>query len=245
MTAKFLKDEYFKQIGKDIYLYNGCNLDMAIYKYMDIFALFDIMAGNFRVRLKKEFSDYHEQGYMKDPYFQSCSEKELKDPFRKYEWEKKKLSVKIPTSCFTSNNVEIHAMWKAFTFGYTGVRVSTTIGQFINSLRFTGYSLYIGPIKYVQKIVWKYDVTEFIFSKNECYYPEKEVRIYFIPNDGQFGDENICLNISSTNLFSEILLSPFLPKILRGTVKNNLEVLYPLLKDKIHYSKIWETTFNH
>lgn len=219
---EFLRNtKQFDEIAPNVFRWrkSGLNLSTRIYKYIDLSALIDIGKGNFRVQQRRNFSDRYESNISlrREYYSENDEENCKKADERALNEYMKKLSAELPTSCFTKRSGELHAMWKAFTSGYTGVRIASTIGQVVESMRSSDYNLYIGTMKY-EKVVWRYDALRDMFSKDLCYSPEKELRIYFVPKNGSLEKETfdsngvINLNVDSGKFITEITLSPFIPR---------------------------------
>lgn len=244
------KDQYSK-LAPDIYCLKSetLNLYTKIYKYIDLSALIDIMNGEFRVKLREDFSDCRENGELPLanlekmlPAGQSPTKQDYKR-WRKSEDIRNSVG-KIPTSCFTLNENELYAMWKAFTTGYTGLRIGSTIDKFIESIDTEGkFEVYIGAIHYDYIDTGCQNFTNYIFAKNRCYQIEKEVRAYFIPKiyNSSHNPSRPILKIEGRKLISEIRLSPFLPKGMKNFIIGNLKNSYPELATQIRSSEILET----
>ena len=224
-------------------------VDVPIYKYIDLSALMDIADGNYMVKRRKEFSDLTEQGRLANPFSErllpcGCPVTQL-DLNRGRELEKRrKLSAKILTSCFTLESDELYVMWKSYTIGYTGVRIKTTIHQFLDTINIAGYELYVGKIGYSTRNVGAIDFTAYMFNKNIGYKTEKELRIYFIPKilgpgETTASDSHVIIKVDNIKFISEILLSPFIPSKLKGDAISYLKNKFSEIK--ISHSRILET----
>lgn len=227
----YVKDKkLFEEIAPNVYglKRNGINFSTRIYKYIDLSALIDIGNGNFKVQRRMDFSDRHEStvGMLREFYSENDDENYKKSDERNLNEILKKQSAEFLTTCFTKRSSELHAMWKAFTSGYTGVRISTTIGQIVESMKLDGYNLYIGTVKY-EKVVWGYDVVRDMFTKNPCYSPEKELRIYILPKNGELPKEAVNLKVDSEKLITGITLSPFIPQPIHIPIRNMLSKRFP------------------
>lgn len=189
---------------------------------MDLSALFGVMEGHFRISRRKDYSDICEHGVVT----LRCAEFLLPagDPItendrrRWAEYEEfRKATGNLLCSCFTTTSAEMHSMWLSFTSGYTGVRIQTTVGAFAESLKDSGFKLFIGPMNYYDVEIGAIDRTKYIFAKNKCYEPESELRIYFQPKENlKYGSynqfENVYLSVDGCKLVQSVLLSPFIPR---------------------------------
>lgn len=242
--------ERYDEIADGVFVLkdSGITFDTKIYKYMDLSALFGIMEGHFRVSRRKDYSDIYEHGVVT----LRCAEFLLPagDPItendrkRRAEYEKfRKAAANLLCSCFTTTSAELHSMWLSFTSGYTGVRIQTTVGAFAESLKDSGFKLFIATMNYYEVEIGAIDRTRYIFAKNKCYEPESELRIYFQPEENlncggynQF-DQNIYLSVDGCKLVQSVLLSPFIPPSFgfKGWILESIRSKFPY---KISYSSI-------
>lgn len=249
MESLTIKKECFDEIAKDIFVKKGQSIDRhtPLYKYIDILALADIINnGNYTVVQRKTFSDRRESGELSNPGIECMlpegqhARDEDKGRWMKYR-EIRCLSGDLFTSCFTYEKKELHAMWVAFTSGYNGVRIATTIGDFIESLDTSEYEVYIGKMVYSNMDLGLPNFERYIFTKNECYEIEKEIRMYFVPKKPLKSDDGqITLKVKDTKFISEVLLSPFIPRKIKGFPYTSIRQVLPAISDKIHPSHILE-----
>ena len=241
--------ERFKQIAPDVYCLkdDGINKKTFLYKYVDLLALADIVKnGNFKVNLRRDFSDRREHGELKNPFVETLLPvgKDATPEDRK-RWEEYKemrwACGFLPTSCFTREADELYAMWAAYTTGYTGVHITMTVGDFIDSISKSDYEIFIGNVEYLKKDVGLPDLVRYIFAKNACYIPENELRMYFIPKGLALSDDKgITIKIDGMKAISEIVLSPFIPQSLKGCM---IKTVREIINDKnivIRHSEILE-----
>lgn len=256
MEPIFIDKNDFYELGPDIYCLNGWEItgETKLYKYVDLSALIDILNGNFKVALRKSFSDRQEKGELENPFCEHMlvagykATKEDSDRFQKYQ-ELREQAGELPTSCFTANDMELHAMWKSFTTSYTGVRITTKIADFIQSLLSADnelqlkYDIFIGPVNYAKCCLGLagMEYTTYLFNKNPCYQPENEVRIYFVPKSPKANTNKLNLSIKGEKFIYQLTLSPFLPPIMKQWLKNTLEKSFPQLAGKIQFSSIRES----
>lgn len=251
MKSVTIRKECFDEIAKDIFIKKGQGIDKhtPLYKYIDILALADIiLKGNYSVVQRKKFSDRRESGELSNPGIECMlpaeqhARDEDKERWNKYR-EIRLLSGNLFTTCFTSEKKELHAMWVAFTSGYTGVRIATTIGDFIESIDTSDYEVYIGKMIYPNIDIGLPNLERYLFAKNECYEIEKEIRMYFIPKDSAaYSEDKITLKVKDAKFISEALLSPFIPCKMKGFLYTSIRQVLPTISDKIHHSGILENT---
>lgn len=241
----FFDKSRFRELRSNVYSYNDVNEDVKLYKYIDFSALADIMDGNYLVKRRKFFSDRHECGEVDNPFSEHLlpfGQKATYADIKRWDGLKQKrlLSGEIPTSCFTLESEEMFHFWKSFTQTYTGVRISTTLGSFLDALDFSGFELYIGRVNYSNIDISAYDMTKYLFSKKLWYKPETEFRIYFIPKEKMdFRGENMKIYVKS-EFISEIVLSPFIPQKLRIPILNFLRSFNNPIDCKVRHSFIKE-----
>lgn len=222
----------FKEVAPHVFILNDNKIDKStqIYKYIDLLALGEIVTKKiYRVCQRKKFSDLRERGELSNPFIEgmmTCGKsitEEDKKRWKEYQ-EIRRLSGNLYASCFTLEKNELHAMWTAFTTGYTGVRIATTIGDFIENIDTEGYEVYIGNSIYSSIDRGLPNFERYIFAKNKCYEIEKELRMYFIPKDGaDYNEEEITLNVKNSKFISEILLSPFIRRDMKVFMLQSLK----------------------
>lgn len=216
-----------------------------LYKYIDLSALVDIIDGNFLVRLRKFFSDRHERGELDNPFIERqlpVGQKETDADAKRWNDLKQKriLSGNIPTSCFTLESEEMYHFWKSYTHGYTGIRIATTLGKFLDALDFSGFELYVGKIHYSKKDISAYNLAKYLFNKKLWYKSEAELRIYFIPKtETVIRYEDVKIEIKK-EFISEIVLSPFIPQKLKGFAFKHIKSANDLKNCEINHSSIKE-----
>lgn len=240
----------FRPIAKGVYCLNQDDIDLntIIYKYIDLSALIDMLNGNYRVKLRRDFKDQSEHGKLENPFIEHLHRvgysATKKDRQRLKELEERRGNSKyLMASCFTYNTKELHALWNLFTEGSTGIRIKTTIGKFINCLQFDGYEIFIGRMNYVGINWGAHNYTKYLFTKNECYEPEQEVRFYFVPKNLQckVEDEPHVFPITDCkDMISEIVLSPFIPHIEKGKAIQSMKNLFSELGNGVRHSIIME-----
>lgn len=246
MQNIFFDKTRFKELRSDVYVLGDVTEDTKLYKYIDLSALVDIMDGNFLVRLRKNFSDRHERGELDNPFIECMLPvgQEMSGAYNKI-WDdvkqKRILSGDIPTSCFTLEPEEMYHMWKLYTQNYTGLRIETTLGKFLDALDFSGFELFVGKMSYSKMDIPAYDLVGYLFCKKLWYKPETEFRFYFISKEEtDFRGQNIKIDIKK-EFITEIVLSPFIPQKLKGSAFKHIKLAYDINKCEIRHSSIKET----
>lgn len=230
MQNIFFDKTRFKELRSDVYVLGDVTEDTKLYKYIDLSALVDIMDGNFLVRLRKNFSDRHERGELDNPFIECMLPvgQKMSGAYNKI-WDdvkqKRILSGDIPTSYFTLESEEMYHMWKLYTQNYTGLRIETTLGKFLDALDFSGFEIFVGKMSYSPKDIPAYDLVGYLFCKKLWYKPETEFRVYFIPKGIAKIDDSITVGIKG-EWISEIRLSPFIPRNLKGKMLRTLKSYY-------------------
>lgn len=126
--------------------------------------------------------------------------------------------VDCPISCWTKTERESYLMWKSYA-GETGVRIKSSIHNFIASLqldlRKEGVDkVYYGSMSYCKDLLPSDDEEHQMFSKDEVYADEDELRFYFKLSDdsNKKGATHRLIPVEPKVMIDEILLSPFLCK---------------------------------
>lgn len=203
----------FNKVSDNKYIGTELDLNTKIYRYTDLKEIFSMLKeGKFRLSKRKTYSDRWELG---DDDLQSMDKMltvgAVYDP-QKSENNKKyrRELAELLSTCFTLNDDENYCMWKSFAPAETGVRYSSTIGNFLNGIDTGGYEVYADAMYYT-----KFDVgvnnPRFLFTKNNCYSTEQEIRLYFIKEDGKKADDDhVFVDMNETPVIQDILLSPFI-----------------------------------
>lgn len=245
-----------KEIRKDVFLYGDDSdkiLDTKICRYMNFKHLVPILKGRLYVPMKKKFSDLHESGHHYNEFIYRL--KPVEDSLEKYEKifeaekEKRVGSQYWLTLCFTTDVREDYFFWRTYTNEKCGVRITTTIQQFLDSLSFDDYELFIGKMKYFGYECPSHNVNQYAFWKTDSYKNESELRIYFQPKQQDLIEEHsemaaakdhVTFRIDAENMVTEIILSPFFPKELRGYVSEMINTKFSNYKKITYWSRIME-----
>ena len=126
--------------------------------------------------------------------------------------------VDCPISCWTKTERESYLMWKSYA-GETGVRIKSSIHNLIASLQLDlekdgADKLYCGFMHYCENLLPSNDEEKQMFSKDEVYKDEDEIRFYFILSDdsNRKNTTHRLIPIDPNVMIDEIRLSPFLCK---------------------------------
>lgn len=126
--------------------------------------------------------------------------------------------VDCPISCWTKTERESYLMWKSYA-GDTGVRIKSSIHNLVASLQLVlekdgNNKVCCGSMNYCQNFLPSNDEEHQMFSKDEVYSDEDELRFYFILSDdsNRKCTTHRLIPIDPNVLIDEILLSPFLCK---------------------------------
>lgn len=238
------KDCFVEENG--IYIMKDSDLDMhtPIFKYLTDEALEGIIAGKFLIRQRKSFSDLHESGVLDNPFSEVLCPIEMKAPqsLIKYWEDVKERRIKsgnLHASCFTMDSDEKTFFWNMY--GDKGVRLETTIGDFIDGIDHAEIDIYIGEIKYSSIEGGVPDYTTYLFLKKNPYVAEQEVRMYFIPkNENLCNTTEIFLDVNISKMLKGIIISPYHTPKEKGKYMRELKGRFPQIANNICHSKIKE-----
>ncbi len=253
LTIDSFKDEDYVRLMDKIYVHKSIDLKKKIYHYLPLEYLLPILENNkFRISNRKNFTDLSEKGQKYDPHkcFRLCYSSPDKDEREINSKRENELSKKIETSynicvsCWTYDThivekfdkqvEEDFLMWKAYTGSVTGVRIETTIEDFLNSIKETPCDIVVRNVEY-KKESFTNTVEESIFNKTIYYSKEQELRICALC----LGDK-LYLDIDVTKMIHAICLSPFISNTYADFIKKSLENKFEILKGKVFKSKLLE-----
>lgn len=259
MSSPKLDKSEFTNIGPNIYLMKGISEDTPLVRYID-FDVFTILLNNKQmyVNRRKSFSDMNEQGqpgnYMRflevvyppeDIDAQNRNRKHSESKYKE-DYENRKSIANWLTVCFTENTTENYFFWKVYTHHRFGVRISSTIKRFCDSIvQNNNYEIFIGRIKYGQvcnELCLNSNINSYAFAKTTPYQDEREIRVYFYPKEEPITNNpsnGIWIEINPDTLIESVILSPFMLTSFRNEItkqceRSNLKVL----KSKIIETKI-------
>ena len=234
------------------YLYPNFDPSTRIFQYMDFDYFLNLVENNqYFMSYKKEFKDKRESfAFSKHmipiyPVGANISEEQKKQDGEKFreKLETHEDSTFWPTSCWTLQSTESFLMWKAYT-SKMGVRVETTINDFVLALNAPTYEVVCGRMSY-EGFHFQQKIEDSLYSKERYYADEREFRFYF--KDAENITENEkkeieakhgeLVGMNSKILIKGVTLSPFIHKKAATILKKWLEE-NKNLTGKVELSKI-------
>lgn len=203
------------------YLLNDGPTDRAICQYMRLDYLIQLLETNkLYAKRRRENDDANEGYYKKHLEFRLTIANG--NNVSNTESPKRSLSyrdiVDCPISCWTKTERESYLMWKSYA-GEIGVRIKSSIHNFIASLQLDlgkeGVdTVYYGSMNYCENLSPSDDEEHQMFSKDEVYSDEDELRFYFKLSDdsNKKGTTHRLVPVDPKVMIDEILISPFLCK---------------------------------
>lgn len=125
-------------------------------------------------------------------------------------------------------------MWKAYTWGITGVRIETTIDVFLNSIKEYPCDIVVRNVEYKRESFTN-NVEESIFTKTIYYDKEQELRICALCSSSE-----LFLDIDVSKMIKNVMISPFVSKTYADFIIKSLETKFVILKGKISKSRLLE-----
>lgn len=210
------------------------NMDAPIAKYMNLNHFLNMLVhGKFYACRRFKFEDRKESilhtweiGELHE--FHSKPSKDVKDmeymTAQKIIDEYKQYSY-LPTSCWTLNANENYLMWKAYTHE-CGVMITSSINRFVDAIDYSEYDLICIPMMYKG-----YRNESYLDAKDRFYSDERELRFYFdYDNDDMttLDGDHIELPVEPSKLISEVVISPFMPRVVSSLLIKHLKDNYNL-----------------
>ncbi|MBO4588003.1 MAG: hypothetical protein J5711_03770 [Bacteroidales bacterium] len=218
-----------RKIGNHgIYLINNGNKQVDkkthIYRYTSLNTLFKILdKETLHIPNIRSFSDLIEVHGLPRSVAPSRNYTEI-DSHWVWQWKERiRKSALVCASCWTLDNcdgkkgVEQFLMWKAYGGGIYCCRMGTTIGKLTDSIKDAKYDIVIGDMLYGDNCIQNTQA-DYIFHKTIHYASEQEVRMAILYNKPQ----GLNLKVDVSSLFTEIKVSPFLPRCLSETIVGQL-----------------------
>lgn len=215
---------------------------------MDFDYFLSIVESNqYFVTFKKHFLDNKEKKLLHNKRFGThifpihLSGKELNEDEKKHDseminkmFELFEESTLLLASCWTLTKEENYLMWKSYTTKI-GIRIETTIDNFVCALETTDYDIVCGNICY-EGFHYPSIVENSWFVKDSHYASENEFRFYFRPKDGitNMYKENVdkkkgkTFNVDYKKLINKVVLSPFIQEKAAETIGNIIKETYKL-----------------
>lgn len=233
-----LRNGPFMMRHDNLYLHKDLTENTHIYRYTKMpYAIELLESKKLYVANRSFMSDLREQGKKKDLHnifddfmivgTNRAQEKRVLGNMRKLKAECYQACI----SCWTKRDDDNILLWRSF--GENTCRISTTIGDLINSIKPIDHPIFIAPITYGDERT--YDSYDKIFKKHIGYKDENEIRLCIINNC-----HHILLDIDPEILVNEIMLNPFENKKYLRFLETSISNRYSFLKDKIVQSDLIE-----
>lgn len=263
-------------------IYANLDMNTHICRYMDFDKFLNILNKRFYIPQKGQFWDNFEKGILplnrtmvphampspddtQEMINTACAhEDRMREKIKKQKCSIEESKI-LPTSCWQQDIREDYLMWKSYTFR-VGVRIKTTINAFLSSLDYSSKCLIpvLAPIKY-DGIKMNKTLEDNLFSKEETFRSEQEIRFYFLPhnaipvsdieaplqkyvcklfestinNDGDNTNElGGYYHLHNLDFIREIKLSPFINHMAQKQIKELLVEKFNIDKKIIKESKI-------
>ena len=202
----------FKQFKKNVWISPDLSTASPIFRYTSFENLLSILNGSIYMPTRRSFTDKREQGEYQSDEIRCIQAENILIPKRN-EIKRRynnafKLSTSFPVSCWTLNENESYLMWRAYTPNSLGVRLGTTIENFIDAIQInTCQKIYCSGIHYGEE---KYLVKpiDILFYKDMGYCMESEVRFYVV-DDCEAKEPYFYIN--GRKLLNSVTFSPLIP----------------------------------
>lgn len=218
---------------ENIYIQDLALLDTPISKYMSFDGFLEVLKGNFSVCNRTTFDDKGEHGEYNDRRFYffhffpvvkglKPSEKD----WERWRWEDEQriISKYVYTSSWTYKTYEDYLMWRIYASRGIGIRINTTVKDFLCSLKLENCRLVCAKVKY--KNTAKQTAFDRLFLKNKEYDSEKEIRFCIVPNNIDIQKKRISVNISP-GFIKSVTLSPFESSNIIDMCRDTINKLWP------------------
>lgn len=210
------------EVKSNIYLLNQeITVDTKICRYMDFDVFLQFLSGKLFVPRRRIFIDAREGGKMPLKYKfalrvvgENIQESDNINTVNQNVIDKYIENIRqsgfLLTSCWTFDDGEDYLMWKSYT-SRVGVCVKTTVGKLLDSIAYdynkgedTEHFFPICSNIYYRNLYHPSDYLESLFTKDEYYASEKEIRIYFVPKRKIL--DNALMHIERNDNVKQILL---------------------------------------
>lgn len=228
--------------------------ETPIYRYTSLSNLLSILGkdgsnGTFYISQRTRFSDRREKGEYLDKHFNCFHFSVAGMPTNKrtlYKWRYNDAQIletcKLYASCWTLQEEEDFLMWNAYADKIFGVRLETTIQDFVESIDIqkSSYMIYGSKMIYGKEKAIQ-NLFDALFYKTKFYENEKEFRFYVLTsNQKEYDTAFVRLNVNPKILIKGITFSPFIDDKVSNILIEMLMQKYDFLKGKIISSKIME-----
>ena len=224
---------------RNFQLMDGVDSSLEIRQYMDLdYVLRLLETRSYFVKWKKCFQDRHESRlpikamFRIQPVGCGCnngSNNENAIDIAKDLDKIKKFTESgcMLTACWTERKGESALMWQNFTTKM-GACIKSTIHNFIASFEGDDYEIRCGRMSYTG-ISAGQDLLESLFTKDQAFKEEKEIRFYFIPKVSLAPCEkvkNAQIRVLPDVMIDEIMLSPYIDPKAQDILKQVISEKY-------------------
>lgn len=229
--TELIKD--FKSPFENIYIQDLALLDTPISKYMPFASFIEVMKGNISVSNRTAFDDKCEHGEYSDRRFYFFhffpvvkGLKPSKKDWERWRWENEQrmISKYVYTSSWTYKTYEDYLMWRIYASRGIGIRINTTVKEFLSSFKLEGCKLICAKVRY--KNTAKQTTFDRLFLKNQEYDSEKEMRFCIVPNNMDIQKKRISVNVNP-NFIKSVTLSPFESPNITDMCRDTINKLRP------------------
>lgn len=249
MTTLEIQDiiESFDKISDGVYIQNRTILDNSICKYTSFSNLLEMLNGSFTISNRTAFSDRCERGEYSNERFKFFHffpvVEGLKPSATDWErWEKEdkqlELSQYVYASSWSHKDYEDYLMWRAYATRGLGVRINTTVKDFLSALKLENCILLCSKIQY--RNAPKQTTFDRLFLKDVEYESETEIRFCIIPENIDVTKKRVSIGVDP-QFIKSITLSPFESQFILNMCKEAILKLNPNVqvnKSKILYEKM-------
>lgn len=210
---------------KKCFIDHEVNVDTEICQYLDFdYLMSTILRNRYCVKQKSQFIDSRETDLFSKWMFPLRPARDYDGLDHSEMGSAEEMNIKLNefkntgnyyTSCWTLDTTEKFFMWQTYA-SKLGVRIKTTIGNFIKSLKTCDdfEKLECRKIKY--KTVTFYDDFEtYLTTKDKAFKDEREVRFYFLNETKKEGCINheeakkIFIPVDYHKMIKSVIISPF------------------------------------
>ena len=227
----------FRRLSDSCFINTLQEENQSIFLYADMWKLLSILGVDnnayFRVSRRDCFSDRYERGEFPDSrypfwHFSVYGVKTSTNTLKIWEEEEQQFKAATFTyaSCWTSCPEENYLMWKGYTPDRYGVRIKSSVVDFINSLDLSSFVTYGSRMSY-GTMTKSYDSYDLLFRKSIAYINEQEFRFYFKESSElQVNTAKRFLSVPVLRpdlMIKEVVLSPFMSRENARFLKSILE----------------------
>lgn len=138
------------------------------------------------------------------------------------------------TSCWTLDATDKFFMWQTYTSKF-GIRMRSTVGDFIHSLNSCEYynSVWCTKINY-KKVNFYDNLNIYLTTKDTAFADERELRFYFLKEPIDTDKMETCPNrkifipINSQRMIKDVIISPFVSAVYAKWLIEHLEAEFQI-----------------